>query len=330
MPLIAVDAMGGDHAPGEVVLGCAAAAKQGIGVVLVGDERRLAESIERSGTELRVVHAPEVVEMSDDPAAAIREKKESSIAVAARMVRGGDVDGLVSAGSTGATMAAAALLIGRLPGIARPAIASVFPTGQIVIDAGANLECRPAHLVQFAVMGSAVCHVYRHIARPRVGLVNIGVEEGKGRDLEKETHARLTAAPGINFVGNVEGNDLATDRADVFVTDGYTGNVLLKTTEGAVRSLYRLIMEKLSADEYQEAVTSIAPAFFELRGHIDPEHVGGAHLVGTKGVVVIGHGSSSRVAIANAVAMAADAAEQGLVNRIQAGIDSVEAAHLTS
>lgn len=331
MPLIAVDAMGGDHAPVEIVHGCAAATREsGVDVLLVGDERELAPVMERAGVELPVAHADEAVEMDEDPAAAIREKKESSIAVAARLVRAGEADGFVSAGSTGAAMAAAALLVGRLPGIGRPAIASVFPTGEIVIDAGANLECRPIHLVQFAVMGSAVCRVYRDIDEPRVGLVNIGEEEGKGRDLEREAHALLAAAPGVNFIGNVEGSDLVTGKADVFVTDGYTGNVLLKTTEGAARGFYRLLLDKVSAEQYQAAVTDIAPALFELSSTLDPEAVGGAHLVGTKGVVVIAHGSSSRVAIANAVAMAADAARQRLVEQISAGIDSVEAAHLTS
>lgn len=330
MPLIAVDAMGGDHAPAEVVHGCAAAIDGDVDLVLVGDERLLAPVMDRAGLDVPIVHAGETVQMDEDPAGAIREKKDSSIAVAARLVRSGEVDGLVSAGSTGAAMAAAALLIGRLPGIGRPAIASVFPTGEIVIDAGANLECRPIHLVQFAVMGSAVCRVYRHIDEPRVGLVNIGEEEGKGRDLERETYALLTAAPGINFIGNVEGSDLVTGKADVFVTDGYTGNVLLKTTEGAARGFYRLMLEKVSGEQYQAALAEIAPAFFELRSMLDPEAVGGAHLVGTKGVVVIGHGSSSRVAIANAIAMAADAARQRLVDQISAGITSVEAAHLTS
>ncbi|RPI21385.1 MAG: phosphate acyltransferase PlsX, partial [Actinobacteria bacterium] len=249
MPRIAVDAMGGDQAPHEIVAGAALAAARGIDVVLVGDAGRLQPLVDALDTALPVHHASEVIEMADDPAVAIREKKDSSIAVAARLVRDGAADGMVSAGSTGGVMAAAAFLIGRLPGISRPAIASVFPTGHIVIDAGANLECKPHHLLQFAVMGSAVAAVYHSRVNPRVGLLNIGEEDGKGRDLEKDAFALLAAAPAVNFVGNVEGRDLANETADVFVTDGFTGNVLLKTSEGVGRALYRMIMTSLSANE---------------------------------------------------------------------------------
>jgi glycerol-3-phosphate acyltransferase PlsX len=264
--------------------------------------------------------------MADDPAAAVRDKKDSSIAVAAGLLRSGEVDGMVSAGSTGAAMAAAAFIVGRLPGVSRPAIASVFPTGHIVIDAGANLECKPIHLVQFAVMGSAVAAVYHGRTNPKVGLLNIGEEDGKGRDLEKEAHARLVAAPGVNFVGNVEGRDLGSDTADVIVTDGFTGNVLLKTSEGVVRALYRMILAALSAEEYQEGLAALTPAFSAVRRNIDPESIGGAHLVGTRGVVVISHGSSTRVAIDNAIGMAADGVEQGLIDRIRDGIATLEPA----
>jgi glycerol-3-phosphate acyltransferase PlsX len=326
VPRIAVDAMGGDRAPHEIVQGAGLAAGRGIEVILVGHTERLKPIVRDLDADLPVVHASEVIEMADDPAAAIREKKDSSIAVAARLVRNGDADGMVSAGSTGGVMAAAAFIIGRLPGIARPAIASVFPTGHIVIDAGANLECRPHHLVQFAVMGAAVATVYHSRMNPRVGLLNIGEEDGKGRDLEKDAFALLAAAPAVNFVGNVEGRDLANDTADVFVTDGFTGNVLLKTSEGVGRALYRMILTALSTEEYQESLTTLAPVFFDLRHRLDPESVGGAHLVGTKGVVVISHGSSTRVAIDNAVGMAADGVEKGLIARISEGIATLASA----
>jgi phosphate acyltransferase len=324
VPRIAVDAMGGDQAPHEIVQGAVLAHGRGIDVVLVGDAERLQPLVGALSAALPIHHASEVIEMADDPATAIREKKDSSIAVAARLVRNGEADGMVSAGSTGAVMAAAAFVIGRLPGISRPAIASVFPTGHIVIDAGANLECKPYHLVQFAVMGSAVAVVYHSRTNPRVGLLNIGEEDGKGRDLEKDAYPLLEAAPAVNFVGNIEGRDLANETADVFVTDGFTGNVLLKTSEGVGRALYGMILTALSAEEYQDALATLAPAFQDLRSRLDPETTGGAHLVGTRGVVVISHGSSTRVAIDNAIGMAADGVAKGLIDRIREGIATLE------
>jgi len=323
MPRIAVDAMGGDHAPAEIVHGCALARERGIDVVLVGDAAAVEPVVAASGSDLSVVQASQVVEMAEDAAVAIREKKDASIAVAARLVSAGEADGLVSAGATGGALAAAAFLIGRLPGISRPAIASMFPTGHIVLDAGANLECRPEHLVQFAVMGRALSAVYEGIDDPKVGLLNIGEEDGKGRELEREAFGMLAAAPDVNFVGNVEGTDLASDTADVFVTDGFTGNVLLKTSEGVSKALYGVILEALSADQYQQALAELAPAFFDLRTQLDPETIGGAHLVGSKAVVVIAHGSSSRVAVANAIGMAADGVKKGLIDRIRTGLEAL-------
>lgn len=329
MPRIAVDAMGGDRAPVEIVHGAALARERGVDVILVGDADQLGPLVQELSVDLELRHAPQVVAMSDDPTTAVRDKKDSSISVAARLVREGEAEGLVSAGSTGAALAAAAFIIGRLPGVSRPAIASVFPTGHIVIDAGANLECRPHHLVQFAVMGSAVAVVYHGRTQPKVGLLNIGEEDGKGRDLEKEAHGLLAAAPAVNFVGNVEGRDLAGNTADVIVTDGFTGNVLLKTSEGVGRALYRMMLGELSAPEYQEAVSTLAPVFYTLRTQLDPESIGGAHLVGTAGVVVISHGSSTRVAIDNAIGMAADGVAKGLIERIRAGIATSQPAAAT-
>jgi glycerol-3-phosphate acyltransferase PlsX len=324
MPRVVVDAMGGDSAPGEVVRGAVAAAGDGHDIVLAGDTERIAPILDQLGADLPIVHATQVIEMHDDAARAIRDKKDASILVAARLVAAGEADALVSAGSTGAVLAAAAFVIGRLPDVSRPAIASVFPTGDIILDAGANIDVRPEHLVQFAVMGTAIGQVFSGIERPRVGLLNIGEEEGKGRDLDKRAHALLREAPGINFIGNVEGRDLGTGTVDVFVTDGFTGNVLLKTVEGTVRAFYRMLLEALQADEYQEALGTLLPAFMNLRAHVDPENIGGAHLLGSKGVVVISHGSSSRVAIANAIEMATEGAREGLTDRIAAGIERAE------
>jgi glycerol-3-phosphate acyltransferase PlsX len=236
------------------------------------------------------------------------------------MVDAGDADAMVSAGSTGAALAAAAFLIGRLPGVTRPGIASMFPTGHIVMDVGANIECKPEHLLQFAVMASALATVYQGINNPRVGLLNIGEEDSKGRDLERGAFELLSESAAVNFAGNVEGRDLATDVADVIVTDGFTGNVLLKTGEGTGKAIQQLILETLAKPEYVAAVQDLMPAFMEIRARLSPESVGGAHLVGTKGVVVIAHGSSTRIAIDNAIEIAAEGTASGLVEKVAAGI----------
>ena len=320
MSRIAIDAMGGDHAPEQIVHGAVDAAASGVELILVGDSATLAPLLAESGAVIPIAHASQVIEMGEDPAVAIREKKDASITVAAKLVAEGEAGGLVSAGSTGAALAAAAFVVGRLPGIGRPAIASLFPTGKIVLDAGANVTCRAEDLVQFAVMGAALAQVHFYVDPPRVGLVNIGEEAGKGRDLDKETYRLLSDLPGITFVGNVEGHDLANDTADVFVTDGFTGNVLLKTAEGAAQMVLTLLNRALFRPELRDPVEQLLPAFGEFRETLDPEGVGGAHLLGTKGVVVIAHGSSSRVAIRNAIGLAAEGVDDGLVDKIAAGL----------
>ncbi len=318
MPRIAVDAMGGDHAPEQIVLGAIDAAKAGCEPVLVGDTDAIKAVLD--GFDLPIIAASQVIEMEDDPARAIREKKDASVSVAARLVSEGKADGMVSAGSTGAALAAAAFIIGRIEGVNRPAIASVFPHGEVVLDSGANLSCRPEHLVQFAVMGAALAEVLNGRSPARVGLVNIGEEAGKGRDLEKESFIAIAQLDGIDFVGNIEGRHIASGAADVLVTDGFTGNVLLKTAEGAARMSYELMASALLNGE----VAHMADVLEEARTQLDPEATGGAHLLGTKGVVVIAHGSSSRRAVANAIQMARDGAEQGLAARIAAGVAALE------
>ena len=317
MARVALDAMGGDHAPDEVIAGGVTAAEAGYDVILVGDQSIISDRLSALGAELPVVAAGEVIEMGDDPARAIREKPDSSIAVAARLVKSGDADALVSAGSTGATLAAAAVILRRAKGVLRPVIASIFPTPgshTVVLDSGANPDCKPEHLVQFGIMGALVAELYLEVPHPRVGLLNIGEEEGKGRELEKGAFALLNETD-LNFVGNVEGRDLASDRADVFVTDGFTGNVLLKTTEGAVQFIVEYLQAaliKLPPDD----LALVAPVMSEVRQRLDHEEYGGGHLLGTNGVVVIAHGSSSRVAIANAVAMASDGADRDLAGHV--------------
>lgn len=317
MSRIAVDAMGGDHAPAEVVAGAIESARAGIDVVLVGDRDLIAPPLDESGVDIPVVHAAEVIEMADDPARAIREKKDSSITRAASLVAAGDAKGLVSAGSTGASMAAAAFVVGRLPGVGRPAIASFFPGKKVILDVGANLSCRTEHLVQFAVMGAALAEGHFGYDRPRVGLMNIGEEEGKGRELERDAYAMIASLSGIEFVGNVEGRDLARDTADVIVTDGFTGNVVLKTAEGASQMVVRALLKTLEDEGVQVDSNHLV---HRATAQFDPEGVGGAHLLGTKGVVVIAHGSSSRKAVANAIALANEGAVFGLPDHIAVGL----------
>jgi glycerol-3-phosphate acyltransferase PlsX len=309
--------MGGDHAPTEAVAGALKATADGYDVVLVGDAPVLQSELDAQGGSLPIVHAREVIDMGEDPGRAVREKPENSIAVAARLVKSGEARALVSAGSTGAVLAVAATVLRRLPGVLRPAIASIFPTLRsptVVLDCGANPECKPEHLVQFAHMGSLVASTYLGLDAPRVGLVNIGEEAGKGRSLDREAYS-LLAASDLNFVGNVEGRDLATDRADVFVTDGFTGNVLLKTTEGAVQLTTQLATEAL-AGAPTRAVAGVLPAMETVRQRLDHEAQGGAHLLGTAGVVVVAHGQSSRHAIASAIEIAADGADRRLAEQV--------------
>ncbi len=320
MATIAIDAMGGDNAPVEIVNGGIDAAKRGHSIVLVGDKERIAPLLDAADVTIPVVHASESIEMADDPAAAIREKRDASISVAARLVKAGEVDGLVSAGSTGAAMAAAVFMIGRLPGVARPAIASYFPSGAVVLDMGANLSCRASDLAQFAVMGAALAKTHHGLEQPTVGLLNIGAEAGKGRVLEREAYDLLGTIPGVEFVGNVEGTDLALSKADVIVCDGYTGNILLKTAEGTARLVLQYVLEAVSEPQYAEAVQVLAPAVMGLRDRLNPERVGGAHLLGVNGVVVVTHGSSTRLGISTAVGTAAEAADGGLPGLIAAGL----------
>ncbi len=317
MTRIALDAMGGDLAPSETVAGAVEAARRGVDVVLVGRHDSLEIELSKLGTRLPIVDAADVVGMGDDPGRALREKPEASINVAARLVAEGSADGFVSAGSTGAAMAAAAILIGRIKGVSRPAIATIFPTPvtpTLVLDSGANLDVKPEQLAQFGIMGSVAVQALFGLEDPRVGLLSIGEEKGKGRDLERAAYDLLDAGP-TNFVGNLEGRDIATDKADVIVTDGFTGNVFLKTTEGTSKLVTQYLLEALSklSPDIQEQVFPVIAAVEEM---LDYETYGGAQLLGVKSVAVIAHGSSSRVAISNALALARDSAEGDLPGRL--------------
>ena len=323
MARIALDVMGTDRGPAEIVAGAIMAAGAGNELVLVGDREVIEPELTATGADLEVVHAPDVVGMGEDPAKAVRDKPRSSIMVAARLVASGDADALVSAGSTGAAMTAASIVIGRLEGIQRPAIATPIPraTGipTLVLDAGANLEVKPAHLVRFAVMGALVAEIVYGIDRPRVGLLNIGEEPSKGREVERSAFGLLEEAP-VNFVGNIEGGDIPGDVADVVVTDGFTGNVVLKTMEGTAGLVLALV-----SDAFGRRPGGIPGEMMrvveEVRMLIDPELcAGGAYLLGTRSGVVIGHGSSSRNAVFNAVGLAAEGVKGGLSERMERGL----------
>jgi len=320
---IALDAMGGDNAPSETVAGAVDAAGRGVDVVLVGHPEVLEAELVTHRARLPIVDAFEVIGMGDDPARALREKPGASINVAAKLVHEGNAEGMVSAGSTGAAMAAAAIHIGRLVRGVRPSIASIFPTPgspTLVLDCGANPDVDAEQLVQFAIMGSVAAEILLGVEDPRVGLLNIGAERGKGRDLEKAAHDLLEQAP-IRFVGNLEGRDVADDKSDVIVTDGFTGNIFLKTMEGAAQIMVRYSLEAVSALD-PEVQQSVLPALGEVRRSLDYETYGGAQLLGVKGVVIIAHGRSSRVAIANALEMAAEGAKQDLPGRLASRLAS--------
>ncbi len=324
---VAVDAMGGDYAPGEVVAGALAAAEElGHTVILVGQEEAIKKHVRYSRRRrVEIVHAPEVVAMHEAPAGAVRRKKQSSIVRAVSLVKEGLADAAVSAGHTGATMAAALLVLGRVGNIDRPAIASVIPnaTGRtVLLDVGANVDCKPHNLVQFAVMGAVYAEKVLGVPRPRVGLLSVGGEDCKGNELTLATLPLLRQA-GLNFVGNVEGHDVFAGTADVVVCDGFVGNVVLKASEGLIKTL-----ESLLGEEVGKRVTArlgVALAWTAVRGlrrRLDYAEYGGAPLLGVNGVVIVAHGRSRARAIKNAVRAAGEASIQELVAGIRMRVEN--------
>jgi len=314
---IAVDAMGGDRAPEEIVAGALEARGEAIEPILYGRE----DEIEPLAGGLPVVHAPVVVAMDEKPGDAARHKRASSLFAVCRAVKDGDADVALSAGNTGALLAAGLVEIGRLPGVHRPAIAIPLPapTGPtVLIDGGANADARPEHLVQFGHMGSVFAEEALGIPEPRVALLSIGEEPEKGNRLVRETH-ELLAPSGLNYIGNVEGRDLLAAAADVVVCDGFTGNVALKTLEGGIGTAIGALREALGSSLRSKlGGLLIRPAARTLRARLDPDTYGGAYLLGLRGLVVIAHGNSSRTAVANAIRLAARGAEGHVVERLAA------------
>ncbi|WP_040492500.1 phosphate acyltransferase PlsX [Ilumatobacter nonamiensis] len=320
---VALDAMGGDHGPGPNLDGAHAAVAAGIPVVLVGPpDLQGRESAD--GTVLDLIEASEVIGMHDDPASGVRRKKDSTLVRAAEAVRDGRAAAMISAGNTGATMASALLRMGRIKGVKRPAIATPIPvpgsSPTVMLDAGANAEVQPDWLAQFAQMGSIYARHRFDIDNPRVGLLSIGEEATKGDTLRKETHELLVQTPGINFIGNVEGRDIMSDELDVCVTDGFTGNVVLKTLEGGMKAIIGALLEAFSAEEYQEHAEALMPALMPLYSALSPDTYGGAILLGVDGVCIISHGSSSAEAIRNGIGVARDMVDHEITAEITAAI----------
>lgn len=328
MVTIAVDAMGGDHAPKAEVEGAIRAVKSlAVEVILVGKEDVVRNELSVHDADwkslpIRIHHASEVITMEDSAAKAMRTKKDSSIRVASRLVRDGLAQGVVSAGNTGAAMATAKMVQGMLPGVERPALASVFPTLKgtpaVMVDVGANVDSTPRMLAQFAIMGDIYSRVIFRVARPRVGILSIGEEEHKGNDLTRTASLLLKELP-INFVGNVEGRDLFTGSVDVIVCDGFIGNVALKVSEGLVDVIKHMLQESLKATITRQIgyVLSRA-AYTDFKKRLDYSEYGGVPLLGVKGVCIISHGRSNANAIRNAIRVAAEFASSGINARIEA------------
>ena len=333
MITIAVDAMGGDHAPRPEVEGAVLAARElGVRILLVGQtevvKRELARHPHR-GLPIELAPASEVITMKDAPMKAFRRKKDSSVHVAAKLVRAGQADGLVSAGNTGAVMAVSRFVLGTLESVDRPALAAPFPTTRggvaVLLDVGANVDSKVAHLAQFAVMGEMYYRVIFGTRRPKVALLSIGEEEMKGNVLTREAYVRLKQLP-LNFVGNVEGRDVFSGNANVIVCDGFIGNIALKISEGVVQHIIALLKDALQSSLSSQVGSLLSRrAYQEFKKKIDYSEYGGAPLLGVRGITVIGHGGSNSNAIKNAIRVAAELARSKVNEKIEQELSSVAA-----
>src|SRR6266436_3655307 len=333
--VIALDAMGSDRAPKPEIEGAIQAARHhGVRTLLVGNEPELRAELDRyhsaSGLPIEIIHASEVITMDDKAVQAVRSKRDSSIHVGVRLVREGRAAGFVTAGNTGAAMATAKMVLGGIPGVDRPALAAVFPTAvstvAILLDVGANVDCKPENLEQFAVMGEIYFRSMFGTRRPRVGLLSIGEEETKGNELTREAFQLLKHLP-LNFVGNVEGRDLYNGEVDVIVTDGFVGNVALKTSEGVANLVRAALKEALRATITRQVGYLLSrSAFIDFKKRLDHTEYGGAPLLGIKGVCIITHGSSNANAMKNAVRVAAEFSRRGINDSIERGLASLRPA----
>lgn len=322
---LAVDAMGGDHAPKEIVLGVKRALREfnDIEVLLYGDEKQIKQYVTPED-RLTIVHTDEVIEGTDEPVRAVKRKKNASMVLMAQAVKNGEADACISAGNTGALMTAGLFIVGRIDGIERPALAPTLPTldgkGFLMLDLGANVDAKPEHLAQYAVMGSIYSEKVRGINHPRVGLLNIGTEEKKGNELTKKTFQLLKELP-INFVGNVESRDLLDGPADVVVTDGFTGNMVLKTIEGTALSVFSMLKKTFtSSTKNKLAAGLVKNDLKQLKNMLDYTEYGGAGLFGLKAPVIKAHGSSNEVALYNAMRQAREMVKHDVSNTIKDAI----------
>jgi phosphate acyltransferase len=319
---IAVDAMGGDHAPAEVVAGALLAAQEfDADITLVGDEARVRPLLRGPGAErVQQFHAPEAVAMDLSPSIAARSCERTSLGVAVTLVKHGEADAVVSAGNSGAFLAIALIKLGRIEGVSRPAIATVWPAlngPTVLLDSGANVDCKPEWIEQFAIMGSAYARAVLEIAEPRVGILSVGEERSKGNQLVLESARLLEAAP-VRFIGNVEGSDLFHNVADVIVADGFVGNVVLKTGEGMIADLARIMRDTLLGGNLLTKIGTamLAPALKRLRRRFDYETYGGAPLLGLRGNCIVTHGRASRNAIRHAIGAAVQEVHHDVVGKI--------------
>ncbi|OIJ09867.1 phosphate acyltransferase [Anaerobacillus arseniciselenatis] len=319
---IAIDAMGGDHAPKEIVKGALAAIKQyqDIEITLIGNESLINEHL-TDKTRITIIHTEDKIDSTDSPVTAIRRKKNSSMVLAIKEVKEGRADACISAGNTGALMTGGVLIVGRIKGIERPALAPMLPTfngdGFLLIDAGANMDAKPEHLLHYGIMGSIYMQKVRNIKSPRVGLLNVGTEDDKGTELTKKTFELLKDA-NVNFIGNVEARDLLEGVADVVVCDGFSGNVVLKTIEGTALSLFSLLKQELTSSFFNKlAAGALKPSFKKIKSQMDYTEYGGASLFGLQAPVIKAHGSSNENAILNSVRQTRLMLEEKVVETIK-------------
>lgn len=322
MTKIAVDAFGGDYAPEQIVEGALQAAdSEGTYIILTGDEKRLKSLVsgKAGSNRIEIVHAPEIIHMDESPVEAVRQKGESSLVKAAQIVRAGEASALVSAGNTGATLASSLLVIRRIKGVERPAITSLMPTKtgvSLIVDAGANVDCRPSQLVQFAKMGSVYAEQVLKVHRPRIGLLNIGHEPSKGNHVAQETYELLQQSS-LHFVGNIEGRDISRGEIDVVVCDGFVGNVVLKFAEGLSEALFGMMKEEFTSTiSAQLGALLLRPGLKKIKNRVDYTEYGGAPLLGVDGVVIIAHGGSNAKAIYNAIRVAKEGVNHDIVGII--------------
>lgn len=326
---LAIDAMGGDHAPEAIVKGAmeAVAYFEDLSITLIGDEKKINDYLSDS-TNIQVIHTDEIITSDDEPVRAVRRKKNASMVLAAKEVKEGRANACISAGNTGALMSAGLFVVGRIPGIARPALSPTLPTldgkGFLLLDVGANVEAKPDHLLQYAIMGSIYTENVRNIENPTVGLLNVGTEDGKGSNLTQKAFELIESSP-LNFIGNVEARDLLSGAADIIVTDGFSGNIALKTIEGTAMMMFSMLKETMTSSLKTKLAAGLIKSDLKgLQAKLDYSEYGGAGLFGLEAPVIKAHGSSNSRAIYNAIAQAHHMVEYEVTTTIKETVQSIQ------